>query len=147
MLFSKEASHYEVLKRCAEFVDKSCVLRVGLGAVEDLCKLVLFNCRKCGDCALPDMAFLCPESQCPKFIRNGACGGSEKGRCEVRKDKMCVWVKVYERLKARHEEAKLKGRCIAPRNWSLAGTSSWLNFYLDRDYHGWVLPQCDRRSV
>ena len=36
-----------------------------------------------GDCALIDVAYVCPMSQCPKNQRNGACGGSHEGWCEV----------------------------------------------------------------
>ena len=44
--------------------------------LEHVTKAVLFDCKDCGDCALIDLAYLCPISQCPKNERNGACGGS-----------------------------------------------------------------------
>ena len=37
-----------------------------LRLVEHLSKTALFSCRDCGDCSLPDIAFLCPESACAK---------------------------------------------------------------------------------
>ena len=43
----------------------------------------LFGCRDCGDCSLPDIAYVCPESQCAKNQRNGPCGGTRDGLCEV----------------------------------------------------------------
>jgi methylenetetrahydrofolate reductase (NADPH) len=144
LLFKKKALHYPIIKRIARTIDNSKILRALPCLVEDISKSVLFDCQKCGDCALEDMAYLCPESQCPKFIRNGACGGSEKTRCEVRKERTCVWVRIYDRLKAHGEESKLRNNCIPPRNWALNGTSSWLNFYLDRDYHALGLPFCER---
>ena len=144
LLFNKEAWHYPILKRMARSIDRHRIPKALFCWVEGISKSLLFACQKCGDCALADMAFLCPESQCPKFTRNGACGGSEKAMCEVRKDKLCVWVRVYERLKAHGEESKLKSHCLGPRNWSLNWTSSWLNFYLERDYHGSALPLCER---
>ncbi|MEQ8202112.1 MAG: methylenetetrahydrofolate reductase C-terminal domain-containing protein, partial [Syntrophomonadaceae bacterium] len=50
---------------------------------EHLVKVIGNDCQDCGDCALLDMAYLCPMSQCPKNQRNGACGGSRDGWCEV----------------------------------------------------------------
>jgi methylenetetrahydrofolate reductase (NADPH) len=146
LLFNKEAWHYPSLKRIASRIDRHSVPKALFCLLEDISKSLLFACQNCGDCALSDMAYLCPESQCPKFMRNGACGGSERAKCEVRKDKPCVWVKVYERLKAHGEESRLKDHCLPPRNWSLNWTSSWLNFYLDRDYHGAGLPFCERAN-
>jgi methylenetetrahydrofolate reductase (NADPH) len=40
--------------------------------LEDPAKALLLACRRCGDCGIQHVAFLCPESQCPKHIRNGA---------------------------------------------------------------------------
>ncbi len=34
---------------------------------------------------------------CPKFIRNGPCGGYEDSRCEAHPDKKCVFVAAWER--------------------------------------------------
>ncbi len=133
--FNKDAKHFPYLKGTAKIIDKNRMLKRPFCLLEDISKSLLFDCQKCGDCALVDMAYLCPESQCPKFLRNGACGGSEKTRCEVRKDKPCVWGKVYDRLKSYKEESNLKECCVPPRNWALNGTSSWLNFYLNRDHH------------
>ncbi|MHC4646193.1 MAG: methylenetetrahydrofolate reductase C-terminal domain-containing protein [Planctomycetota bacterium] len=143
-LFKKDTRRCSLIQRVARIIDKISVLRALLFFGESLSKSLLFDCKKCGDCALPDMAYLCPESQCPKYMRNGACGGSDKGRCEVRKEKLCVWVKVFERLKSNRRESNLNGHCIPPRNWALNGTSSWLNFYLDRDYHASALHLCER---
>ncbi len=144
LLFDKTALHYPLLKGAAKLIEKSRILTKLFFVIENISKKILFDCRKCGDCALSDMAYLCPESQCPKFLRNGPCGGSEKTYCEVRKDRLCVWVRIYERYKAHHERDNLKDACIPPRNWALDGTSSWLNLYLDRDYHSAVLPFCER---
>ena len=144
VFFNRSAKHFPLLRGAAKIVDTSSILKRPFCLLEDISKSLLFDCQKCGDCALTDMAYLCPESQCPKFLRNGACGGSEKTQCEVRKDKPCVWLKVYDRLKSRKEESKLRGRCVPPRDWALNGTSSWLNFYLDRDYSASISdsPQC-----
>ncbi len=71
--------------------------------LEHAIKVPLFDCRDCGDCSLPDLAYLCPESQCPKGERNGPCGGSHDGICEVQ-PRPCVWVRAYDRLKPYGEE-------------------------------------------
>jgi methylenetetrahydrofolate reductase (NADPH) len=144
LLFNKNAYHYSILKRIAEIVDKKPWLKTVYGSVENITKSIMFDCRMCGDCALPDMANLCPESKCPKFLRNGPCGGSSNKFCEVRKDKLCVWVRVYERLKAHKKQDQLNQICLGPRNWALDQTSSWLNFYLNRDYHSTQKPYCPR---
>jgi len=34
---------------------------------------------------------------CPKFLRNGPCGGYKKGCCEVYPDKKCMFVAAWER--------------------------------------------------
>ncbi len=109
-------------------------------------KKLLFDCRECGDCALPELYFFCPESNCPKSMRNGPCGGSRPGgKCEVFEDRDCVWEKVYWRTKYKGELGNLK-RVIAPRNWDLYETSSWLNFYTKRDHVGVKLDMPDEAT-
>jgi len=104
-------------------------------------KGLLFDCQKCGDCTLAEMAFLCPQSQCAKGLLNGPCGGSRDGFCEVYPEKRCLYVRVYERLKAMGEENKLKTGFLPPRDWGLTGSSSWLNFFLKEDHHRHHLPR------
>ena len=103
--------------------------------LEHLTKVLLFDCKDCGDCALIDVAYLCPMSQCPKNQRNGACGGSFEGWCEVYPGKKrCVYVRAYARLKKHGEEAQLEEGVVPPCNWDLYQTSSWINFYLGKDH-------------
>ncbi|MBT8338660.1 MAG: methylenetetrahydrofolate reductase, partial [Desulfatitalea sp.] len=102
--------------------------------VEDPAKSFLLHCRKCGDCAIAHMGFLCPESQCPKHIRNGACGGSNHGRCEVFPDRWCVWHRAYLRLNHAGVADRMFEGCVPPRMWELNQTSSWLNYHLGRDH-------------
>jgi methylenetetrahydrofolate reductase (NADPH) len=141
-LFDKRKSYFPHLKKAAEFVNNNKLFKKPCFAIEHLSKRLLFDCLSCGDCALSDMAYICPESQCPKFLRNGPCGGSEKMRCEVYKEKLCAWVPVYRRLKAVGREDILKNGCISPRNWALNRSSSWLNFYLGLDYHAVDKEEC-----
>jgi methylenetetrahydrofolate reductase (NADPH) len=103
--------------------------------LEHWTKVVLFDCKDCGDCALIDVAYLCPMSQCPKNQRNGACGGSFEGWCEVYPGKkQCVYVRAYARLKKHGEEVQLGNGIVPPCNWDLYQTSSWINFYLGKDH-------------
>ncbi len=104
-------------------------------ALEHAVKLPLFDCRDCGDCSLPDIAYLCPESQCPKGERNGPCGGSHDGTCEVL-PRSCVWVRAYERLKPYGEELGMLDRDPVVVDHALRRTSAWANTYLGRDHYG-----------
>ena len=91
-------------------------------------KETAFDCHMCGQCVLRSVALECP-MQCPKQLRNGPCGGSMDGKCEVFPDKACVWTKIHERtdhFQWTHE--KIKG--IQPAvDWSLFGTSATLNIF------------------
>jgi methylenetetrahydrofolate reductase (NADPH) len=101
---------------------------------EQAAKVPLFHCRDCGDCSLPDIAYVCPESQCAKNQRNGPCGGTREGLCEVY-DSECIWSQAYERLKAYgEEESMLDGPAVVKDN-ALARTSAWANTFLGRDHH------------
>jgi methylenetetrahydrofolate reductase (NADPH) len=100
-------------------------------------KFISSRCRRCGDCTLLEVAFLCPQSQCPKYLFNGQCGGSVEGWCEVFPDKKrCIYVRAYNRLKPYKEEESLKEGYAPPRNWALDQISSWTNYFLGRDHHG-----------
>jgi methylenetetrahydrofolate reductase (NADPH) len=103
--------------------------------LEHLLKVVGNECRDCGDCALLDLAYLCPMSQCPKNQRNGPCGGSRDGWCEVfPKEKKCIWVRAYAMLKTYNEEAQLEKQYLPPANWDLYQTSAWYNYFTGRDH-------------
>ena len=104
-----------------------------LHVLEQAVKVPLYDCRDCGDCSLPDVAYLCPESQCPKGERNGPCGGSHDGICEV-SPKRCVWVRAYERLKPYGEELSMLERPPVIVDNRLRRTSAWANTFLERDH-------------
>lgn len=111
--------------------------RIGkaLHVLEQAAKIPMFGCRDCGDCSLPDIAYLCPESQCVKNQRNGPCGGTRQGLCEIG-EKQCIWALAYDRLKAfGEEEQMLDGPAVLKDN-GLRGTSAWANTFLGRDHHG-----------
>jgi methylenetetrahydrofolate reductase (NADPH) len=105
-----------------------------LRALEHLSKTLMYQCKDCGDCSLPDIAFLCPESQCAKNQRNGPCGGTREGRCEVDGFGDCIWLRAYERLKHDGKETELLAHAPVVQNQGLRGTSAWANFWLGRDH-------------
>ena len=102
-------------------------------ALEHGAKSLVYDCRDCGDCSLPDIAYLCPESQCVKNQRNGPCGGTREGKCEVG-EKECIWARAYDRLKAYGEEQEMLDGPAIIKNGALQGTSAWVNTYLGRDH-------------
>ena len=132
--FSFEVKHARTLKKACQWIRHNPTAEKLLGFFENSAKKVLLNCQHCGDCGIQHLAFLCPESQCPKHIRNGACGGSRDGMCEVNPDKNCVWLKVYRRMAYSGSCHGLLSGCVPPRMWELNQTSSWLNFHLEQDH-------------
>ncbi len=117
-----------------------------LRALEHMSKRVLYDCRDCGDCSLPEIAFLCPESQCAKNQRNGPCGGTKDGQCEVDGYGECIWLRAYERLKSEGKEETLLAHAPVLQNQGLRGTSSWANNWLGRD-HTRTQRQIDKASI
>ena len=101
-----------------------------LERLEYAVKRPLFGCEACGNCVLGHMEYVCPQS-CPKHMRNGPCGGTFLGRCEV-VDKPCIWIAVYEHAAAAGEMPQLH-TFIPPPDRALTGTSSWINYFLERD--------------
>ena len=135
VLFNPKSIVFKMLVPFAKFVDKRPRFSKFFYFFEHIAKVVMFDCQGCGDCGLFDVAFLCPMSQCPKQQRNGPCGGSHDGWCEVYPDEReCVWVRAYSRLKRFGEEKSIGEHVVPPCNWDLMDKSSWLNFYLGRDH-------------
>jgi methylenetetrahydrofolate reductase (NADPH) len=93
----------------------------------------MFGCKDCGDCSLPDIGYLCPESQCAKNQRNGPCGGTRDGKCEVY-DFECIWSRAYDRMKYEGCEQNLLAHAPVIQDETLRGTSSWANALLGRDH-------------
>jgi hypothetical protein len=56
------------------------------------------RCRACGDCQLGSTAGVCPVSRCAKRLRNGPCGGSSQGHCELGAEVPCAWQLIVDRL-------------------------------------------------
>jgi len=68
------------------------------GAVVDSQGSFIEKCSMCGECVLDVTAGICPITLCAKGLLNGPCGGMNKGKCEVDKDKDCAWVLIYNEL-------------------------------------------------
>lgn len=135
VMFDKNSFVFKGLTPIAKSIDKDPKLKRAFAKFELVNKTILFTCMDCGDCALIDAAYLCPMSQCPKGQRNGPCGGSYKGWCEVYPgEKKCIWVRAYARLKKYKAEDTIGESIVPPCNWELQHTSSWLNYYLGRDH-------------
>lgn len=106
---------------------------------EEWSKKRVFGCHSCGQCVLRSTSFVCPQS-CPKQMRNGPCGGSMFGKCEVFPERECVWTKVHERAdKAALQIWDMSNKVVKIQpavDWSLVGTSavgSILEGKTDRD--------------
>ena len=98
---------------------------------EDLVKIPLFHCQRCGECILSHTAFVCPQ-RCPKRMRNGPCGGTgNRGKCEVYPERKCVWYTIYFRAALLHRLPFLE-RMEKVHNWNLEKTSTWLNVFTKR---------------
>jgi methylenetetrahydrofolate reductase (NADPH) len=106
-----------------------------LRLLEHASKSALFACQNCGDCSLGETGFLCPESQCAKNQRNGPCGGTRNGRCEVL-DKDCIWSRAYDRKKSEGCAETLLDFVPVFQDQSLRGTSGWANYWHGLDHQG-----------
>ncbi|MFZ7134073.1 MAG: methylenetetrahydrofolate reductase C-terminal domain-containing protein [Eubacteriales bacterium] len=132
---SDHAPLYPMIRWFAQRIDRS-FLKKPFTYFEYYTKTVTNECQFCGDCIMHELAFQCPMSQCAKHQRNGACGGSRDGWCEVYPGKKkCIYVNMYEKFKHSGKEYTMKIRNAPPNDWSLYKTSSWLNFFNKRDYN------------
>jgi len=86
------------------------------GAVMDAQGNFLEKCSLCGECVLDETGGICPITLCPKGLLNGPCGGMDKGKCEVDKDKDCAWVLIYKELEKRKSLDKMK-KTQAPKDF------------------------------
>lgn len=131
---------YSRIKKIFLRIDQSARCKKYFTGFEYFIKKLLFNCQECGDCTLWEFNYYCPQSGCAKYLLNGPCGGSIAGYCEVYPFlKKCHYVSALERATSKgalkkffHPSANFS---LPPRNWELYKSSSWLNFYLERDNH------------
>ncbi len=86
------------------------------GAVMDAQGNFYEKCSMCGECVLDVTAGICPVTLCAKGLLNGPCGGMDKGKCEVDKEKDCAWVLIYKELEKRKKLDTLK-KIRAPKDF------------------------------
>lgn len=134
IVFDPEGMLYKPLKRAYRFLSHG---HPGLFSVaergEKTIKKALYDCQDCGDCSLSDCYFLCPGSACRKNQRNGPCGGSRGPLCESA-DVPCIWYRAYNRAKADEQLDSFLKRDLVVRDSELKGTSSWANYFLEKDH-------------
>lgn len=86
----------------------------------------LFDCQTCGQCVLSHTAMICPMN-CPKGLRNGPCGGTLNGKCEVIPEMDCVWTRIEKKKKNKAFTIHL------PPDPSLLNTASYVNLFNGKD--------------
>jgi len=95
-------------------------------AIEKLTKGFLLDSQNCGQCIVGFTGLSCPMN-CPKTMRNGPCGGVRPGgKCEIKPEMDCVWVKAWEgnqRLREDSYPIQVLQPAIDNR---LIGSSAWL---------------------
>lgn len=102
--------------------------------IEHVGKTIIYGCKDCGDCALEATLYSCPMAQCPKAQRNGPCGGTHDGWCEVAAGKRpCIWYKAYHKAKKEGEMYRLTSYITPPVHWELMRTSPWSSYTHERD--------------
>ena len=94
--------------------------------IEKWVKEKLFDCKSCGQCVLSHTAYICPMN-CPKGLRNGPCGGTLDGKCEVLPERDCVWMQIDQRREIARDTVH-----ITPDR-SLFNTASYVNFVNGKD--------------
>ncbi|MFC2097464.1 methylenetetrahydrofolate reductase C-terminal domain-containing protein, partial [Bacteroidota bacterium] len=134
LVFSKKSPIYTLNKKKYSILEKkpNSIINRFHYFNERSIKGFLFNCKECGDCSLPEITYLCPQSQCVKNQRNGPCGGSYQNKCEhTDKNKDCIWVKAYSRNKYYYgNKNPLLNRKVIIKDNSLKDTSGWSNYFL-----------------
>jgi methylenetetrahydrofolate reductase (NADPH) len=136
-IFEPRSPLFGIVKKFSRRLDHSQFWEKVINSGETLMKTALYGCQHCGDCALFDVAYLCPVSQCPKNQRNGPCGGSYRGWCEVYpEERKCIWVRAYYRLGSHGFLDHIRQGIVPPCDWALWETSSWLNYFNGRDHIG-----------
>ncbi|MBI4982748.1 MAG: methylenetetrahydrofolate reductase C-terminal domain-containing protein [Candidatus Omnitrophica bacterium] len=78
------------------------------GAIMDAKGNFFEKCSMCGECVLEMTEGICPVTLCAKGLMNGPCGGMDKGKCEVDKEKDCAWVLIYKELEKKNKTAKFR---------------------------------------
>lgn len=86
-------------------------------AVVDAQGNFLEKCSLCADCLLGITGGICAITLCPKGLLNGPCGGMDKGKCEVDKNKDCAWVLIYQ-AQEKNKKLDVFRKIQAPKDFS-----------------------------
>ena len=73
-------------------------------------------CSFCGECILDLTGGICPITCCSKGLLNGPCGGVNKGKCEVDKERDCAWVLIYKELEKKGKIDDIR-KAHAPKDY------------------------------
>lgn len=106
-LFELDGLFFTPMQKLLQWIDGT-ALEEPFQSFERIIRTVTNDCQECGDCALTELAYVCPMSQCPKEQQNGPCGGSRDGMCEVYPERQCIYVRTYNRLKEYGDQEQLK---------------------------------------
>lgn len=86
----------------------------------------MFGCQTCGQCILTHTKLICPMN-CPKGLRNGPCGGTLDGKCEVIPELDCVWTDIEKKKGEKVQKLHL------PPKEELLNTASYVNLINGKD--------------
>lgn len=110
-------------------------------AMEDTGKEAAYRCEHCGDCFLPENAYVCTLGDCEKGLANIPCGDADpQGRCGNDPNRICAGEKIYARLLRRDAVEEFRGAIFPPRRPALRETSSVLNRFFGRDHNACPRP-------
>ncbi|MHA1291857.1 MAG: methylenetetrahydrofolate reductase C-terminal domain-containing protein [Promethearchaeota archaeon] len=83
-------------------------------------------CETCGECLLGETGGICPIAGCAKHLKNGPCGGTVDGMCEVGGyTRPCAWIEIYKRLK-QFNRLDLFTKYRPPRNYRSATSPAYI---------------------
>jgi 5,10-methylenetetrahydrofolate reductase len=127
-----------------KFLGSSSSLRQGRGQPyriffggEKAVKTVLYDCRECGDCFLPENFSRCTIGECAKGLPNPPCGDADaRGKCPHDPSRRCVAELIWEAAASQGPAglAALEETTNPSRIAALEGTSSILNNLFDKDH-------------
>jgi len=95
-------------------------LNTVFGAMMDAQGNFYEKCSLCGECVLDSTGGICPITLCAKGLLNGPCGGVDKGKCEVDKERDCAWVLIYKEMEKKKRLAELK-KIKEPKDFKKSG--------------------------
>jgi len=90
------------------------------------------RCQACGNCILERTGGICPIARCAKQLFNGPCGGSSKGKCEIKKEADCAWQLIYDRLNGLGQLYRME-EIIPARRWGVESRDSGLRRIVRED--------------